>query len=203
MLDHVFTDAITALREAFEAAFLERQAFEEHFQVDVLLGDLTWETSYGIPGEGLPPRVVAHVTFDWPTWSQTAYRRWYVDEVLEEPPAIEIEIVFTVQRLADQPDPAMFLKALPDSSPPIGNESLERAAPAVEVQYDADLTKAVQYAIEITYEGLYELAEETLADGSSGLLDEHFGALGGWISSMLVRLGDLQLVYLPPEEEHE
>ena len=83
MLDHVFTDAITALREAFEAAFLERQAFEEHFQVDVLLGDVTWETSYGLPGEGQPPRVVAHITFDWPTWSQTAYRRWYVEEVLE------------------------------------------------------------------------------------------------------------------------
>ncbi len=83
MLDHVFTDAISALRDAFEAAFLERQAFEEHFQVDVLLGDITWETSYGLPGEGQPPRVVAHVTFDWPTWSQTAYRRWYVDEELE------------------------------------------------------------------------------------------------------------------------
>jgi hypothetical protein len=203
MLDHVFTDAITALREAFEAAFLERQAFEEHFQVDVLLGDLTWETSYGLPGEGLPPRVVAHVTFDWPTWSQTAYRRWYVDEVLEEPPAIEIEIVFTVQRLADQPDPVVFLDVLPAASPAIGNEALERTAPAVEVQYDTDLANPVQYAIEITYEGLYELAEETLADGSSGLLDEHFGALGGWISSMLVRLGDLHLTYHPPEEEHE
>ena len=83
MLDHVFTDAISALRDAFEAAFLERQAFEEHFQVDVLLGDTTWETSYGLPGEGQPPRVVAHVTFDWPTWSQTAYRRWYVEEELE------------------------------------------------------------------------------------------------------------------------
>ena len=47
MLDHVFTDAIGALRDAFEGAFLERQAFEEHFQVDVLLGDVTWETSYG------------------------------------------------------------------------------------------------------------------------------------------------------------
>jgi hypothetical protein len=40
MLDHVFTDAIGALREAFEGAFLERQAFEEHFQSDVLLGHL-------------------------------------------------------------------------------------------------------------------------------------------------------------------
>ena len=201
MLDHVFTDAITALREAFENALLERQAFEEHFQVDVLLGDVTWETSYGLPGEGLPPRVVAHVTFDWPTWSQTAYRRWYVDEVFEEPPAIEMELVFRVQRLSTQPEPATFLKVLPDSSPVIGNESMDRAAPTVEVAYGDDLSEAVEFAIEITYEGLYELAEETLADGSSGLLDEHFGALGGWISSMLVRLGDLPLSYLPPEEE--
>ena len=197
----MFTDAISALRDAFEAAFLERQPFEEHFQVDVLLGDLTWETSYGLPGEGSPPRVVAHITFDWPTWSQTAYRRWYVDEVFEEPPAIEMEIVFRVQRLADQPQPADFLTVLPAASPTIGNEGLERAAPTVEVAYDDDLSRAAQFAIEITYEGLYELAEETLADGSSGLLDEHFGALGGWISSMLVRLGDLPVSYLPPDEE--
>jgi len=52
MLDHVFTDAIGALREALHGALLERQAFEERFQADVLLGDLTWETSYALPGEG-------------------------------------------------------------------------------------------------------------------------------------------------------
>ena len=200
MLDHVFTDAITALREAFEGAFLERQAFEEHFQVDVLLGDVTWETSYGLPGEGLPPRVVAHITFDWPTWSQTSYRRWYVDEVFEEAPAIEMEIVFRVQRLEDQPAPAGFLSVLPASSPVIGNEALERAGPTVEVAYDDDMSQAAQFAIEITYEGLNELAEETLADGSSKLLDEHFGALGGWIASMLVRLGDLKVEFLPSDD---
>ncbi|MDQ1424973.1 MAG: hypothetical protein QOD72_2471 [Acidimicrobiaceae bacterium] len=198
MLDHVFTDAITALREAFEAAFLERQAFEEHFQVDVLLGDLSWETSYGLPGEGQPPRVVAHVTFDWPTWSQTAYRRWYLDEVFDEAPAIEMEIVFRVQRLKGVPDPDPYLAMLPPQSPAIGAETMERAAPTVEIQYDD--TEATSHAVEITYEGLYELAEETLADGSSRLLDEHFGALGGWIASMLVRLGDLGVEYLPPEE---
>jgi hypothetical protein len=199
MLDHVFTDAITALREAFESAFLERQAFEEHFQVDVLLGDLTWETSYGLPGEGLPPRVVAHVTFDWPTWSQTAYRRWYIDEELDEAPAIQLEIVFRVQRLRGQPEPDQFLNVLPEQSPTIGNEPLERAAPTVEIQYATDAAPP-EFAIEVTYEGLYELAEETLADGSSRLLDEHFGALGGWISSMLVRLGDLRLDYLPADD---
>src|SRR3954470_15807100 len=57
MLDHVFTDAIGALRDAMEQAFLERQALEERFQADVLLGDLSWETSYSLPGDGVPPRV--------------------------------------------------------------------------------------------------------------------------------------------------
>ncbi len=202
MLDHVFTDAITALREAFENALLERQAFEEHFQSDILLGDLTWETSYGLPGEGLPPRVEAHVSFDWPTWSQTAYRKWYLDEVLDEAPAIEIEIVFRLQRLVGQPDPAVVLDVLPQQSPPIGAEAFERGAPTVEIAYATEADEAPAFAIEVGYEGLYELAEETLADGSSTTLDEHFGALGGWISSMLVRLGDLKLEYLPPEEEN-
>ncbi len=201
MLDHVFTDAISALRDAFEGAFLERQAFEEHFQVDVLLGDLTWETSYGLPGEGLPPRVEAHITFDWPTWSQTAYRRWYLEETFEEPPAIEMEIVFRLQRLAKPPEPATILAVLPPHSPPIGNEPLERGTTTVEASYAPDGLVEVAYAAEVAYEGLYELAEETLADGSSSMLDEHFGALGGWISSMLVRLGDLKLEYLPPEGE--
>lgn len=208
MLDHVFTDAISALRDAFERAFLERQAFEEHFQVDVLLGDVTWETSYGLPGEGQPPRVVAHITFDWPTWSQTAYRRWYVDEVLDEQPAIEIEIVLRVQRLVGQPDLAQVLAVLPSTSPLIGDDRLERAGATVEIGYpedassgdDAPVLLDPEHAVEITYEGLYELAEETLADGASSVLDDHFGALGGWIASTLVKLGDLKLDFLPADD---
>jgi hypothetical protein len=207
MLDHVFTDAIGALRDAFEAAFLERQAFDEHFQVDVLLGDLSWETSYGLPGEGQPPRVVAHVNFDWPTWSQTAYRRWYVEEVLDQLPAIEMEIVFRVQRLRESPDRSVLQHVASDTSPLIGDGRLERAGTTIEIAY-VDLIEGVdeveppaEYAIEVTYEGLYELAEQTLADGSSTLLDEHFGALGGWIASTLVKLGDLKLEFLPADDE--
>jgi hypothetical protein len=165
MLDHVFTDAISALRDAFEAALLERQAFEEHFQVDVLLGDITWETSYGLPGEGQPPRVVAHVTFDWPSWSQTAYRRWYVDEELESPPAIEMEIVLRIQRLAEQPRPEDVYATLPDTSPLIGDGRLERAGLTIEIAHpdpaeelDDDEASELEYAVEITYEGFYELA---------------------------------------------
>ncbi|MFN3255568.1 MAG: hypothetical protein ACE37B_07720 [Ilumatobacter sp.] len=163
MLDHVFTDAISALRDAFEAAFLERQPFEEHFQSDVLLGDLTWETSYGLPGEGEPPRVVAHITFDWPSWSQAAYRRWYVDDELEVRPAIEMEIVLRVQQLAAPVDPEQVYAAMPQSSPLIGDDRLERAGLTTEVSHpdpDGDpLDFAAEYAVEITYEGLYELAE--------------------------------------------
>lgn len=207
MLDHVFTDAIGALRDAFESAFLERQAFDEHFQVDVLLGDLSWETSYGLPGEGQPPRVVAHVNFDWPTWSQTSYRRWYVEEVLDQLPAIEMEIVFRVQRLVSQPDRSIIDHLATDTSPLIGDGRLERAGTTIEIAYvdpidrdEDDADPVAEYAIEVTYEGLYELAEQTLADGSSTLLDEHFGALGGWIAATLVKLGDLKLEFLPADE---
>ena len=200
MLDHVFTDAITALREAFENALLERQAFEEHFQSDILLGDLTWETSYGLPGEGLPPRVEAHISFDWPTWSQTAYRKWYLDEVLDEAPVIEIEIVFRLQRLVGQPDPSVVLDVLPAQSPPIGAETLERAAPTVEIAYSSE---AGEHRVRHRG-GLRGPVRAGRGDAGRRLLDrldEHFGALGGWISSMLVRLGDLKLEYLPPEDE--
>ncbi|MFM2070307.1 MAG: hypothetical protein RLZZ623_570 [Actinomycetota bacterium] len=202
MLDHVFTDAIGALRDAFEAAFLERQAFDEHFQVDVLLGDLSWETSYGLPGEGQPPRVVAHVNFDWPSWSQTAYRRWYVEEVLDQLPAIEMEIVFRVQRLSEQPDPSILGDIAVVTSPLIGDGRMERAGTTIEIAFtDDDGSEGrADYAIEVTYEGLYELAEQTLADGASTLLDDHFGALGGWIASTLVKLGDLRLGFLPADD---
>jgi hypothetical protein len=204
MLDHVFTDAISALRDAFEAAFLERQAFEEHFQSDVLLGDLTWETSYGLPGEGEPPRVVAHITFDWPAWSQAAYRQWYIEEELERRPAIEMEIVLRVQRLADPIDPAALYAAVPEFSPLVGDDRLERAGLTAEIAHPDPVTDPddveIEYAVEITYEGLYELAEETVADGTSTLLDDHFGVLGGWIASTLVKLGDLQLAFLPAED---
>ncbi len=198
MLDHVFTDAIGALRDAVESAFLERQAFEERFQADVLLGDLTWETSYSLPGEGSPPRTRADITLDWPTWAQSAYRSWYIGEPFDEPPRVEIEIVLRIQRLAKAPDPAAVLGVLPEQSAAVGNEKLDRSGPTLETAYGSDLDD-VEYAIEVSYEGTYELDEATLADGS--VLDEHFGAMGGWIASTLVRLGDLQFDFLPPEDE--
>ena len=202
MLDHVFTDAISALRDAFEAAYLERQPFEEHFQSDVLVGDLTWETSYGLPGEGEPPRIVAHITMDWPAWSQAAYRRWYVEDEIEIRPAIEIEIVLRMQQLSEPVDAGKVYASTPEHSPAIGDDRLERAGLTTEISHpdpDDPIDLTPEYAVEITYEGLYELAEETVADGRSTLLDDHFGALGGWITATLVKLGDLGLSFLPTE----
>src|SRR3954469_318822 len=119
MLDHAFLDVIGALRAAFEAGFLQRQALEERFQVDVLLGDLSWETSYSLPGEGVPPRVRADISLDWPTWSQSAYRSWSIGEPTDEPPEVGIEIVLRIQRLSADPDLKGVLAALPEQSPAI------------------------------------------------------------------------------------
>jgi hypothetical protein len=199
MLDHVFTDAITAVREAFENALLERQAFEEHFQSDILLGDLTWETSYGLPGEGSPPRVRADITMDWPTWAQTSYRNWYIGEPFDEPPEILVEVTLRIQRLKSRPSPDVVLAALPRASPPIGDETLDRSGPTIEQVYGEDLVGDGEFAIEISYEGTIPLDEGTLADGS--VLDERFGAMGGWVASTLVRLGDLRFDFLPPDPE--
>ena len=115
-----------------------------------------------------------------------------------------MEIVFRVQRLAQQPDPAACTRRCPrrarrsatsgSSGPGSRSRSVTPIPPTRAEGDDAE------YAVEITYEGLYELAEETLADGASTLLDEHFGALGGWIASTLVRLGDLQFAFLPADD---
>ena len=199
MLDHVFTDAIGALRDAMENAFLERQAFEERFQVDVLLGDVTWETSYGLPGEGSPPRVRADITLDWPTWSQTAYRNWYIGEPFDEPPEVLVEVTLRIQRLVHRPEPETVLAVLPEASPAIGAETLERSGPSIEQVYGSDLSESGEFAIEVSYEGTVPLEEGTLADGS--VLDDQFGAMGGWVASTLVRLGDLRFEFLPPDPE--
>jgi len=199
MLDHVFMDAIGALREAFDGALLDRHAQEERLQVDVLLGDVNWETSYSLPGEGVPPRVVAEISLEWPTWSQTAYRSWRIGEGFEDPPEIDVEVVLRLQRLVGTPEPSTVVATLPEEGPTFGDEPLTRSAPTVEYSYDLDLTP-IEMAIEVSYEGVYPLTEDALAESESGALAADFGALGGWIASSLVKLGDLKLEFRPPDE---
>ena len=100
MLDHLLVDLIAQVQDAFDRAFLERLAVEERFQVDVFLGDVSWETSYSLPGEEQPPRVQADLAVDWPTWSQTAYRSWTLGETPAEMPDIPHETLAATIREA-------------------------------------------------------------------------------------------------------
>jgi hypothetical protein len=166
----------------------------------MLLGNVTWETSYVLPGEGNPPRVQCDLTLEWPTWSQTTYRHWYLEGELGDPPEIAIAVVLRVQRLATSPLPSEIMAVLPSEPPILGDRELERSGPTVETIYDPDSNTHLdnpEWAIEISYEGNYELGQVVLEDGAE--LDEHFGDLGGWVSSALVRLGDLSLDYRPVE----
>jgi hypothetical protein len=194
MLDHAFLQVIGSLRESCSAALLDRQTLEERFQVDLLLGDVSWETSYSLPGEPNPPRVRADLSLDWPTWSQTAYRAWTIGEAVDDPPELGIELVLRIQGLAGTPDVSAIAAVLAPETPRLGVEALARSAPTVEQTFDRDLTGA-GWAVEFAYEGTYELTAEALDDRTVFARD--VADLGRWVASTLVRLGDLRLEFLP------
>jgi hypothetical protein len=194
MLDHVFLDAVNALGQALDDALLERHPHEDRLAADILLGDLVWETTCSLPGDGVPPRVRADVTLDWSAWSQSAWRSRAGGEPVDEPPEIGIEVVLRVQRLADRPDVARVLDALPEQSPPIGSDHLERSGPIIEESYE---TSDRRMAIEVGYDGSYPLHGETTEAGKE--LGEHLANMAAWIASALIRLGDLGFEFLPPD----
>jgi hypothetical protein len=197
VVDHILLDVIAAIRDGLEGALLEQQAVEERFQVDVFLGDVSFETSYSLPGEGRPPRVRADVALEWPTWSQSAYRSWSIGEPLPIPPEVSIEITLRVQRLAAAPDKALVLTALGDNAPLIGADPLVRDALSVEER--TETTEATpSYAVDVPYHGSFKLAESYLEDPDR--LEDVTAPLGRWIASALVRLADVDLPFLPAGE---
>lgn len=192
MFDHVFTDAIGALKDALESALLERLTIEERLQTDVLGGDTVWESAFGLPGEGEPPRVRADLSLTWPTWSQSAYRSWALHGDPDDRPTIEVEVVFRMQRLTERPDPTQIVEVLPPDSPEIGRDRLTRGGLTVEEIFSIGLGSS-SFAAEVSYEGAYALRRSTLEDPDN--LDRDLSAMGGWIASTLVKLGDLELAY--------
>ena len=132
MLDHVFTQLVTSHRHAFEAALLQRQAVEERFQVDVFLGDVSFETSYSLPGEERPARIRVDTSLDWPTWSQTAYRSWAIGEEPDELPEVLVEIAFRVQGLVEVPEVDPAPRRAARHLDVLGDEPLERGAATIE-----------------------------------------------------------------------
>lgn len=199
MLDHAFVEAIAAVRRGLEGALLQRTGADERFQVDVLLGDVSWETSYTLPFEGVPPRVQAELALDWSAWSQAAYRSSRIGDPGDDPPEIDVEVVLRIQRLARRPDVQTVLGVLPEEGPAVLGEPLERDNPTVEEHVDAAAAGTSQHAVEVSYAGTFALDAEVLEDLRR--LDEHLGPLGPWIASGLVRLADLDLTFVPPEME--
>ena len=198
MLEHLLVDLIGTIRRSFDRALLQRQAVEERFQVDVFLGDVSWETSYSLPGEGQPPRVRADLSLDWPTWSQTSYRSWSIGEAPDELPEVVLKVALRIQRLAERPSAEKILAVLPAESPPLGTGSLERSSTTIEeVHEEPGHDGVVRWAVEATYEGSITLDEENLEDPST--VEPMVEALTGWVSSTLVRLADLPLSFLPPD----
>jgi len=199
VIDHVLVDLITALRRSFDQALLERQAVEERFQVDVFLGDVSFETSYSLPGEEQPPRVRADLSVDWPTWSQTAYRSWSIGENPEELPEVVVEVALRVQRLAQAPSTAEILAVLPAESTALGPEALVRTSTTIEEVHDGpsapDGEPGPRWAVEATYEGSVHLEEPQLEHPES--IQPMLDALASWVASTLVRLADLPLRFLP------
>ncbi len=201
MLDHAFFEVVGSFRHAFGAALLEDQAAEQRLAADVLLGDLGWETSYSLPGEGVPPRVRVDLAVDWSTWSQSLYRSILLGEGTEELPELLIELVFRVQRLVEpvgRTQLEAILDTLPTESPMLAAVTLERLWPVVEEAF-ADGLASREHAVEVSYEGAVPLDAPLLTDVHQ--LDEEFAAFGRWVASALVRLADLPFAYLPPEPE--
>jgi hypothetical protein len=228
MLDHLFLDTVGALRAALDQSLLERAGQDDRLVYDLLTGDLVWETTVSLPGDGDPPRVSADISLDWQTWSQSAWRSLSMGEQVDELPEIGIEVVYRVQRLASRPALSTVLSVLPEDSPEIGGDNLARSAPVVEEAYE-DEGAPPEVAVEVAYEGSYRLpAPTTGEDNEASLFPGWAGArvsatdalqsrsgatrqvsaateatlssLGAWVASTLVRLADLSLEYLPPTE---
>ena len=198
MLDHLLVHLISTIRTSFEEALLQRQAVEERFGVDVFLGDVSWETSYSLPGEEQPPRVRADLSVDWPTWSQTSYRSWSIGESPDEMPEVIFEVALRVQRLSAAPDPEVVLQALPDANPLFGDDALTRTATTIEQVHSGS---RLRWAVEATYEGSIRFTESQLERPEE--IAPVIGQLTRWISSTLISLADLPFSFLAPDEDDE
>jgi hypothetical protein len=169
--------------------------------VDVFLGDVSWETSYSLPGEEQPPRVRADLSIDWPTWSQTSYRSWSIGETPQEMPEVVVEVAMRIQRLAEAPPTATVTAVLPAESPSLHGESLVRSSTTIEQvrngpQDDGDDSE-VRWAVEATYEGSIRFDESNLDDAAT--IVPIVDSLTRWVASTLVHLADLPLKFLPPD----
>jgi hypothetical protein len=190
MHTHVLFDLIGSLRASLHDAMLEGGGLDEQLHVDVLLGDLTYETSASLPGESSPPHVRADISLEWSTWAQSAYRSWALGEGLEDTIDVVIEVALRVGGLGDaEVSPAAFRASLPSQSPPLlKGETLELRSVSAESSINPD-EETEEYGLEAIYDVTLPLEEPELEDTTS--LAEPLRRLASWIASALVAASDL------------
>ena len=193
MIDHILLDVIGALRGALEEALLERLAPEERFEVDVFVGDITFATSYGLPGESDPNRVHADITLEWSTWSQAAYRSWSIGEPTLDRPDLVVEVALRLDRLITVPDIDALVGAVGPIEPKLSGDLLVRQPVLIERRIEVDGERC---AVEIAFGGAWRLADPLLENPSA--IEQELSGLARFIASALVRLADLDLPTVPP-----
>lgn len=192
MIDHILLDTIGALRGALEGALLERLAAEERFEVDVFVGDITFATSYGLPGESELSRVHADITLEWSTWSQAAYRSWSIGEATDERPDLIVEVAFRLDRLTSVPEIDVLLASIGPTEPTLTTDVLSRQPLLIERRIEPDGESA---AIEIAFGGAWRLGDALLEHPTA--IEHELEGLARFIASALVRLADLDLPTVP------
>ncbi|MCL5048528.1 MAG: hypothetical protein M1374_07090 [Firmicutes bacterium] len=197
MFDHIFLDVISKFKYALEQSLLEPQQVEERLLADILSGDLSFETSYSLPGEQSPPRVRADITMEWPTWSQSAYRSWSIGEPFTEVIEIAVEVTLRLQRLKKIPDPNLIPRIMETLSMGTERETFEISGPRYEEVYVSD-NEIPQVAAEISLQSVLRLEESALETRTEPA--EQVSILAGIIASGLVRLVDLDLPFYRAED---
>ena len=158
MLDHVFTQLVAPTATPSRRALLQRQAVEERFQVDVFLGDVSFETSYSLPGEERPaadpgrhqPRL-AHLEPD--LLSELGHRRGARRAARGRSSRSP-----SGSRASTGCPRWPLLGVLPDHLDVLGDEPLPRGSTTVE-QLLTEGQDRPECAIEVSYEGSCQLDE--------------------------------------------
>lgn len=187
MVDHVLLEFIGAIKTVLESAMLERSAVEERLQMDLTLGDVTFETTYSLPGEDTPPRIRADISIEWSTWSQSAYRSWTLGDGLDSEIEIDAEIVLHIHT-----DRAIALDELTARLEPRSPEVLGGifTLNGVASEEGIDLTEDLrQFGSEFIYQATLHLDEHLLEQ--SQRIGHGLEPLGQWLASQLVRLDDI------------
>ena len=193
MLDHVIVEVVSAIKDALENSMLEFAELDEKFQFDIWQGDIRYKSSCTLPGEANPPKIRTDILLDWTTWSQSAYRSWWMGDGLSQLPTVGVEVRLRIQLLARQPDVDPLLPHLPEKVSLGKNFGLARADIRIESLQKHDRDSAI-FAVEIVYLGSMRLIEKLLE--SPAELKEHIGAIGPWLASTMITLSDQPLDFV-------